>query len=262
MELARLVHFPSEVYLNMNFVQRFENWQMEAHTHSFHQLIWVTEGTLLIECQHQHYTLGKGKLCVIPPGHVHSLATVSGYSQFGLNMNSDDPTGMKELMHAHITEFVLVDYSHMLGQLAEVEDDMVKGTRLSRLKLVNQLDAILLSAVESAIRKSDADFRDRLLRHLKQHLSSKLTLKQLCDLFNLSQSHLERLVFKEFGCGAIELHNQLRLDRACSLLMNTERSIDAIANELGFYDSAHFSRLFKRKMYQTPSQYRKSSDLL
>lgn len=262
MLLPRLLLYPSEAYLNMHIIQRENGWRLERHIHSYHQLIWVTDGVLHVDCQHQSFTLGKGKLCLIPPGHEHALHTEVGYTQFGLSMNDQDPTGMKELLYAHMTEVALLDHSHKLDTLIPLQHEAGQGTRLSRLKLVNQLDAMMLSIVEDVVRKSDIDFRERLLHELRQHLSRKMTLKHLSQTFHISPSHLERLTYKEFGCGVIELHNQQRMERACSLLLTSDLSIELISSQLGFYDSAHFSRFFKRKMNQTPSQYRKSSQTL
>lgn len=49
----------------------------------------------------------------------------------------------------------------------------------------------------------------------------------------------------------------LRLEEAKQILETTEKSIDAVANEVGYAEASFFSRLFRRKVGITPAQYRK-----
>ena len=49
----------------------------------------------------------------------------------------------------------------------------------------------------------------------------------------------------------------MRINIARKLLEKTEMSVSAIAQEAGFYDLSHFSRIFKRERGVTPGQYRR-----
>lgn len=51
---------------------------------------------------------------------------------------------------------------------------------------------------------------------------------------------------------------RLRLEQAAALLANSERSIDAIAEDCGFCDRHHFSRAFARCFGVPPAAYRRS----
>jgi transcriptional regulator GlxA family with amidase domain len=44
---------------------------------------------------------------------------------------------------------------------------------------------------------------------------------------------------------------------ASTLLRDTELSVDEICERTGFHDISYFSKLFKKKLYHTPSEYRK-----
>jgi transcriptional regulator GlxA family with amidase domain len=50
---------------------------------------------------------------------------------------------------------------------------------------------------------------------------------------------------------------KLRLARACSLLLSSDKSIGRVAAESGFVNQFHFSRIFKESMGVSPSDYRK-----
>jgi AraC-like DNA-binding protein len=66
---------------------------------------------------------------------------------------------------------------------------------------------------------------------------------------------------KEFGCSVQELYHRLKLTKACSLLHNTNLSIQHISDSLGFYDQAHFSRFFKQRMKMAPLEYKKTNEM-
>ena len=48
----------------------------------------------------------------------------------------------------------------------------------------------------------------------------------------------------------------MRLRQSKAMLKHTNISLTSIANDCGFCDSAHFSRLFKEKYEISPSEYR------
>lgn len=56
-----------------------------------------------------------------------------------------------------------------------------------------------------------------------------------------------------------QLLDEVRAERACWLLRQTEMSIEAIAGRLGYVDTSNFSRTFKRWLGQTPRQFRQQS---
>jgi transcriptional regulator GlxA family with amidase domain len=49
---------------------------------------------------------------------------------------------------------------------------------------------------------------------------------------------------------------RLRLERACSLLRQTNLGLDQIARQSGFRDAPSFCRVFQSRFKQTPTQYR------
>jgi AraC-like DNA-binding protein len=93
------------------------------------------------------------------------------------------------------------------------------------------------------------------------HLSDNLTIGELSNRLAVSPSTLERITRREFGCSVMELYHQLKINRACSLIMNSDMTMKQIADSLGFFDQAHFSRFFKQKMNITPLQFKKTASI-
>ncbi|WP_440121467.1 helix-turn-helix domain-containing protein [Tenacibaculum sp. Ill] len=73
---------------------------------------------------------------------------------------------------------------------------------------------------------------------------------------NLSASYLSDLLKKETGKNAQEhIHFQL-IRKAKFLLLNSNATVAEVAYQLGFEHPPYFSRLFKKKMGITPTQFR------
>lgn len=71
-----------------------------------------------------------------------------------------------------------------------------------------------------------------------------------------SDVHLRRIFKRDFGITPVAYSTKVRLDKARSLLDNTQYSITMIADMTGFKDAYYFSRIFKQNLGCTPTEYR------
>ncbi|TXF88422.1 helix-turn-helix domain-containing protein [Neolewinella aurantiaca] len=82
------------------------------------------------------------------------------------------------------------------------------------------------------------------------------SVEQMADKMAVSQRYLSDTLKKETGKTTTE-HLQLYLvDEAKDILLNPEKSISEVAYELGFEYPQYFSRLFKKRVGVSPSEYR------
>lgn len=84
-------------------------------------------------------------------------------------------------------------------------------------------------------------------RFIDEHHAQRLTLAGLARRFALSPQHLCEGFHRWFGAPPIEYLIRLRLDRARVLLSDRNRSVAAVAAEVGWHDLPHFCRLFRRR---------------
>lgn len=82
------------------------------------------------------------------------------------------------------------------------------------------------------------------------------TMAQLAELLNMSSDTLARKLARE-GCDYRVLSNEIRHQRACEMLAESESSIAHIAWRLGYTDTGNFSHAFRKQGGATPSAYRK-----
>jgi AraC-like DNA-binding protein len=82
------------------------------------------------------------------------------------------------------------------------------------------------------------------------------TVKFLADQVNLSPSYLSDLLKKETGKNAQEHIHFYLIEEAKNGLINTAKTVNEIAYNLGFEYPQYFNKLFKQKTGQTPMEYR------
>jgi AraC-like DNA-binding protein len=97
---------------------------------------------------------------------------------------------------------------------------------------------------------------ERILDHLHGHYYERLTIAELADIAHLSQSGLHRLFLRHTMMTVSDYIAQLRIGRACQMLVSTRKPIALIANDVGYDNISNFNRQFKVLKSATPRQFR------
>lgn len=94
-------------------------------------------------------------------------------------------------------------------------------------------------------------------RYISDNLSENITTMTLAELVNMSNYTF----LNEFKLYLKDTPHQYvlkkKLEAGKNMLVNTSQSIMSISHELGFTDSSHFSKFFKKQLGVSPSKYRK-----
>lgn len=101
----------------------------------------------------------------------------------------------------------------------------------------------------------------RFRRLITQHIQSLHSVKEYADLLNISPNHLNKSMKKETGKTASEIINEALLMEAKALLSLPQYAISEVAFAIGIEDVSYFSRLFKKHVGVSPSDYQKKIDL-
>ncbi|MFD6440955.1 bifunctional transcriptional activator/DNA repair enzyme AdaA [Peribacillus sp. NPDC060186] len=99
---------------------------------------------------------------------------------------------------------------------------------------------------------------EQITEWINQHYSEPLTLNKLADISHGSPYHLQRLFKRVKGLSPTEYIQQLRLEKAIRMLESSEQPVTEIGLAAGFSSTPYFITLFKKKMGNTPSGYRKA----
>ena len=107
------------------------------------------------------------------------------------------------------------------------------------------------------VSEEDAKFMENLQEVVdKQMLKGQLVLDTIAPMLCASKSTLNRRIKAITGYSASVYILQLRLQKACRLLSETNTPIGEVSLACGFDDMSYFSRVFRQNFEVTPSVYR------
>jgi transcriptional regulator GlxA family with amidase domain len=111
--------------------------------------------------------------------------------------------------------------------------------------VTNKYDQINCSPINKALKFIDENYWD------------KITMDELCEIANLSESQLCRLFQKHLNMRPMEYVFQIRVKSAKELLIQTDLSILEISQKVGYENPTYFSMLFRKNVGISPSEFRK-----
>ncbi len=107
------------------------------------------------------------------------------------------------------------------------------------------------------LKKENMEFLAKVAELYEQNLKNgRLSIDDLASELCMSRSQFTRRLTATAGMPASNFLNRIRLEKACRLLKDTEKSVSTIAYECGFDDTSYFSNLFKKQYKVTPMQFR------
>lgn len=97
----------------------------------------------------------------------------------------------------------------------------------------------------------------RAIDYINGNLSSRFTLDTVANAACMSKYHFSRVFKETVGCTYQDYLNNLRINKAVSMLNDKNMTITDIAFSIGYSDLSHFARIFKRNTGYNPSTFRK-----
>jgi AraC-like DNA-binding protein len=91
---------------------------------------------------------------------------------------------------------------------------------------------------------------------IRINYSRPITLNEAASVANMSPFAFSRFFKKNCGAGLVEYINQVRTNRACYLLKETDIHIHEIASECGFQSISNFNKHFRKATTIAPREYR------
>ena len=135
-------------------------------------------------------------------------------------------------------------FCEFLGDLSRCTDYRL----LSNVMMQGEDDATGLHQINAIV--------DRITADVAQPLSAS----DLATELGMSESRFSRFFRKTTGNTFTDFVNRVRVNRACQLLMETERRVTQICYDVGFNNVANFNRRFLEIKGMTPTEFRRQAD--
>jgi AraC-like DNA-binding protein len=101
---------------------------------------------------------------------------------------------------------------------------------------------------------------NKIFNYLKFNFHKNKSIEEMAAMIHLTPSAFCRFFKKTTGKTFSDYINEIRIGKACNLLTETDYPINEIANQIGYGNLAYFNRIFLKKKFCTPKQYRLSQN--
>lgn len=105
--------------------------------------------------------------------------------------------------------------------------------------------------------QSPSRFAMDVIYYLQTCYNQKITIERLTEEFHTNRTTLLNDFKKHTGRSINHYLIELRLNMASTMLRDTELSVEEICERTGFSDISYFSKVFKKGLNLTPSEYRR-----
>jgi AraC-like DNA-binding protein len=93
--------------------------------------------------------------------------------------------------------------------------------------------------------------------YIRINYDHPITAGKIAEALGYNADYLGRVYRAVYGCTLTEAIQRCRINRACNYLLDSNLTIEQIAQKCGFSDPDYFRRVFRRLMQVPPGDYRK-----
>lgn len=131
-----------------------------------------------------------------------------------------------------------------------------ESTCASLFRFTRELLVIAVERVSDLTRNSTKLNLEAVREFVKESYTRGITLEETASHFYVTKEYLSKVFKMKFGEGFTEYVTKLRMERALRLMSEYEIAIKDIGPAVGYFDTAHFYRVFKKHFGFTPGQMR------
>lgn len=99
----------------------------------------------------------------------------------------------------------------------------------------------------------------KIILYLESNTSRNLSSREISSHLCMNYNYISSVFKGKTGMSIMEYHEKIRMNEAARLLMNSNMNISEVGDRLGFGDPLYFSRVFKKVMGYSPSDYIKQA---
>lgn len=96
---------------------------------------------------------------------------------------------------------------------------------------------------------------------MRKNLGRKMSAEEIAYETGVSRRQLDRLILKSSGQTTYQKFMEMKISQVCWLLVKSSRTLSQIAEDTGFHDSSHLSRIFRQFKECSPGEWRRRHPL-
>jgi AraC family cel operon transcriptional repressor len=265
--------FPNDT-ADLTFNYNHAPWT-EAHTHTFWEIMLITDGDYIHKINGHSHHIKKNTLCLIRPNDKHSIHGAKKLKSAHINICIQDSLIKKQLslfndaMYAQLLAPDIIEIEVPSNISQYTLESIYRLQTLDRTELLyqNLLSLLFLdlfrTIIHDLITRNHTNEKNYikpvqvLVELMSDPKNIHLSVEDICRISNFSHSYLIKVFKKHLNTTPNEYFRKIKMNYARSQLESTMLSIAHISSNIGINNVCHFNTAFKRIFNITPGQYRK-----
>ena len=140
-------------------------------------------------------------------------------------------------------------------------------TQLACYETIDEFYSSLINILQNTVgfvneqsKVSDSEIGEQFVKYIHENcFSYDFQISAMAEHFSISSQYMRKLFRTHTGQGISEYVTNMKLEKAMQLLQETDLSMQDITLEIGLSDVSGFTKLFKKRLGITPSQYRRAN---
>jgi len=273
----------TDEFLGTSFkIARRSHSQTAMHSHDYFELVYVYRGRAVHKTGTETREVKKGNYFIIDYGAHHQY--VDGDREFEIVNCLFLPefidgslmgcTAFREIASCYLIKFHYADllglpvnraFDDENGEIRRLFDKMSKAYEKKSFGYQELIRCYLIEIIITTLCKlsagASADLGNEkvsfICQHIERHYRESIRLSNLCEELHFSLPYISKTFKAVTGQTFGHYLQAVRVRNACHLLAQSEKSVEEIAEEVGYSDTKHFRKIFKEHMNMSPLHFKK-----
>lgn len=268
------ITFPQDMPIKISFASIKE---YPFHWHNSIQIIFVLEGTIKVTIESGTYELVKNDLEIINVDETHRIFStdknnkvlifyfdVSFFEKYYNDMeniffytNTSDDGAQNTVEYDELRTMLSILLCEFVQKQVDYDKE-IESTLVDLLyHLINNFHYLMYEQEDFRENKDQLGRYHRIAKYIYNNYNNKISLQDIADKEFLSTHYLSHEIKYAMGYSFTDLLNLTRVEESVKLLLNTDKTISEISEDVGFSHTRYYNKHFKIHYKISPSQFRK-----
>ena len=241
-------------------------WPLVRHKHDYWQIFCFTCGTGTFRLDNTDIPINPDLFVLVPPDTYHEISaehTLLSYYEIKFQIRDDAlrriVSGRKRYSYPQATfaKNMIKYLAVVLSRNSDYRDENLDCLLTSLLLSVDIDSYGSLPFMSAYIEVSSYSKLTRnILEQIETSYTEQFSLSELAKRLGFSSQYMCTVFKRDTGITIIDYLNHIRILRACSTFYYSNAPVGIVAYNMGYSTTLHFTRVFKRLVGCTPSQFR------
>lgn len=246
-------------------------WRFGPYVRENYVIHVVTGGKGTFRVRDTDYELTKDRMFIIYPDEetVYCADEEDPWSYMWIGFNGREAEKITKAIgffrEEPVVELKSTDkIKEAMESILDAKQLTIAGTLKRNSAFYSVLSSMIEQSLSASASYSDPEDRyvSRAVDIITASYAERIKISEVADILGINRSYLSSIFKRSMQMSPQEFLINFRLEKAARLLRETEDQIGSIAASVGYTDALAFSKAFRQKYGETPSNFRNSAPTL